>query len=434
VSLSKLAKWPPVIRIDWALTFVTMIAFACLPVSADQPALTSGLSSPDVAQQEASNAHQGVIPTRAGLQLIVKAGCVNVQIFTDRSDSVSYLAQFDPSAGHVTRDSLQNFVLTARNTARGVMLFDQTPREHGCRGDLILQIHVPHHYDLNVAVESGNIVTQDVDGIVAFSSGGGEIRAGNIGTSVPVKAFEHVPFVARFETAGGNICVGNIAGGLRASTGGGQISVGDVHGSAILRTGGGDIHVGHIFGAAQFTSAGGDIVAKKIYGGVWADTAGGRIEIGDGARLASAAPGVSASWMQTMQALQGGLPRPADDQQEISAMTDLAEISELERFFDAFLWGALRIEPGDQQRRLIHSIAPEYPDVARLAGIEGDVTLRILVSEDGTIGDITPLSGPPILARAAIRAVEHWRYAPVLVDGRPVGVVSTITLAFRLHP
>jgi len=433
VSLSKLAKWPPVIRIHWALAFVAMIAFACSPVSADQPAPTSGLSSPDV-PHDASNAHQGVIPTRAGLQLIVKAGCVNVQIFTDASDSVSYVAQFDPSAGRVTRDSLQNFVLTARNTAHGVMLLDQTPREHGCRGDLILQIHVPHHYDLNVAVESGNIVTQDVDGIVSFSSGGGEIRAGNIGRRVPVKAFEHVPFVARFETAGGNICVGNIAGGLRASTGGGQISVGDVHGPAILRIGGGDIHVGHVFGSAQFTSAGGDIVAKKIDGGVWAYTAGGRVEIGNVTRLASAAPGISASWMQTMQALQAGLPRDADDQQEISAMTDLIELSELGRFFDAFVWGAIRIEPADQQRRLIHSIAPEYPDVARLAGIEGNVTLRILVSEDGTIGDITPLSGPPVLARAAIRAVEHWRYAPVLVDGRPVGVVSTVTLAFRLHP
>ncbi len=430
MSLSKLATSPPVIRMYWALAFGAMIAFACSPVFADQPAAASGLSSPEVAQ-DSSNAHQGVILTRAGLQLIVKAGCVNVQIFTDASDSVSYVAQFDPGAGRVTRDSLQNFVLMARNTARGVMLLDQTPREHSCRGDLILQIHVPHHYDLNVAVESGNIVTQDVDGIVAFSSGGGEIRAGNIGSSVPVKAFEHVPFVARFETAGGNICVGNVAGGLRTSTGGGQISAGDVRGPAVLRTGGGDIRVGHVFGAATFASGGGDIVAKKIDGGVWADTAGGRVEIGDAARLASAAQGIPAA---EMQAFLSGLPLRLDDPQEIAAMTDLVEIRELGRFFDAFIWGAVRIEPADQQRRLIHSIAPEYPDVARLAGIEGAVTLRILVSEDGTIGDIAPVSGPPVLARAAIRAVAHWRYAPVLVDGRPVGVVSTVTLAFRLHP
>jgi protein TonB len=199
----------------------------------------------------------------------------------------------------------------------------------------------------------------------------------------------------------------------------------------VLRTGGGDIRVGHVFGAATFASGGGDIVAKKIDGGVWADTAGGRVEIGDAARLASAALGIPVA---EMQAFVTGLPRRPDDPQEIAAMTDFAEISELGRFFDAYLWGAIRVGPAEQDRRLTHSVAPQYPDVARLAGIEGDVTLRILVGEDGTIRDITPLSGPPILARSAVRAVEQWRYAPVLVDGHPVGVVTTVTLAFRLHP
>jgi len=430
VSLSKLAKWPPVIRIHWALAFVAMIALACSPVSADQPAAAAELFSPDAAQA-ASNARQGAIPTRPGLQLIVKAGCVNVQISTDGSDSVNYAVQPDPGAGRGTQDSLLRFALTARNTDRGVMLLDQTPRQHGCRGDLILQIHLPHRYDLDVAVESGNIVAQDVDGIVVFSSGGGEIRAGNIGSAAPSKALPHGPFVARFETAGGNICVGNVVGGLRASTGGGQISAGDVRGPAVLRTGGGDIHVGHVFGSAHFTSAGGDIVAKKIDGGVWADTAGGRVEIGHAARLASAVPGIPVA---EMQAFVTGLPRRPDDPLEIAAMTEAVEIRELGRFFDAYLWGAIRVEPTEQDRRLTHLVAPQYPDVARLAGIEGDVILRILVGEDGTIRDITPLSGPPVLARSAVRAVEQWRYAPVLVDGHPVGVVTTVTLAFRLHP
>lgn len=429
MSLSKLAKWAPVIRIYWALAFVAIIALACASASADQPGPPSGFFSPDAAQ-DPSNTHHDVIATQAGLQLSVKAGCVSVHISADASDSVSYAVQPAPGAGRGTRDSLEHFVLTARNTLRGVMLLDQTPPEHGCRGDLILEIRVPHHYDLDVAVESGNIVTQDVDGIIAFSSGGGEIRAGNIGSAVPSKTLPHGPFVARFETAGGDICVGNIAGGLRASTGGGQISAGDVHGSAMLRTGGGDIHVGHIFGSAHFTSAGGDIVAKKIDGGIWADTAGGQVEIGDAAQLASAMQEIPVA---RMEAFLAGLPRRPADPQEIATMTDLVEIRELGRFFDAYLWGAIRVEPAEQQKRLIRAVAPEYPDVARLAGIEGDVTLRILIGEDGTIRDIAPVSGPPVLARAAVRAVEQWRYASVLVDGHPVAVVSTVTLAFRLH-
>jgi protein TonB len=116
------------------------------------------------------------------------------------------------------------------------------------------------------------------------------------------------------------------------------------------------------------------------------------------------------------------------------AMSDSADMSEFGRFFDIFLWGAIRVDAVDQQKRLVKSIAPEYPDVARLAGIEGDVTLRIFVGRDGTIRDVAPVSGPPVLARAAIHAVEQWRYVPAVVNGRPMNVITSVTLAFRLHP
>lgn len=414
----------PSIRMRRALAFVAMLAFAVSPVAAHQPAIASSPSSPDSAQGASSLRH-GVIPTRAGLQLTVKADCANVQIFTDALNSVSYTVQPDPGVGGID-DSRQDFNLAVRNTSRGVMLIGQASREADCR-DVTLLIHVPHRYDLDVAVGSGNIVTQGVEGLVALSTGGGKIRAGNVGTTPPTaKVPVNTPFVARFETAGGDICAGNIAGGFRAATAGGQITAGDVHGPAVLRTGGGDIHVGHVFGAAHFVSGGGDIVARKVDDGVWADTAGGRVEIGNAARPAAALE----SWSGAMYAFPAGLPR---DQQEI-AVRDLADVSELEQLFDAFFWGGIRVDPADQQKRLINSVAPEYPEVARLAGIEGDVTLRIFVAHDGAIRDIAPVSGPPVLVRAAMHAVEKWRYAPALVDGRPVGVVSTVTLAFRLRP
>jgi protein TonB len=115
-------------------------------------------------------------------------------------------------------------------------------------------------------------------------------------------------------------------------------------------------------------------------------------------------------------------------------MSDLPDITAFTRLFDIFLWGGIRIDPADQQKRLLASVAPEYPDVARLAGIEGDVTLRIFIGRDGTIRGIAPISGPPVLARAAMHAVEQWRYVPALIDGHPADVVTTVTLAFRLHP
>jgi periplasmic protein TonB len=42
------------------------------------------------------------------------------------------------------------------------------------------------------------------------------------------------------------------------------------------------------------------------------------------------------------------------------------------------------------------------------------------------------LSGEPELAQAAMDAVEHWRYAPTLVNGRPVNVLTSVSIEFHL--
>ena len=37
-----------------------------------------------------------------------------------------------------------------------------------------------------------------------------------------------------------------------------------------------------------------------------------------------------------------------------------------------------------------------------------------------------------ILNQAAIEAVEQWKYQPVYVNGRPIPVVTTVTVKFKL--
>jgi protein TonB len=91
------------------------------------------------------------------------------------------------------------------------------------------------------------------------------------------------------------------------------------------------------------------------------------------------------------------------------------------------------VDPDEEQKRLSHAVAPEYPDAARQAGIEGDVTMRVVVGPDGAVNGIKLLSGDPALARAAMESVAQWRYAPALLDGWPVSVATTVTVAFRLH-
>jgi TonB family protein len=89
--------------------------------------------------------------------------------------------------------------------------------------------------------------------------------------------------------------------------------------------------------------------------------------------------------------------------------------------------------PGDVMRqRLRHEVRPEYPESAQRAGMQGIVVLDAVVSEDGSITQLKPVSGPEPLTLAATDAVRWWRYEPYLVSGQPVPVETTITVNFRL--
>jgi TonB family protein len=60
----------------------------------------------------------------------------------------------------------------------------------------------------------------------------------------------------------------------------------------------------------------------------------------------------------------------------------------------------------------INAVRPVYPPLAKTANVQGKVTLRITVDKDGSVSDIKVLSGYPLLVKAALDAVPHWRYAP----------------------
>jgi TonB family protein len=96
-------------------------------------------------------------------------------------------------------------------------------------------------------------------------------------------------------------------------------------------------------------------------------------------------------------------------------------------------WGGIPVEAEEMQRHLERSVAPIYPEVARQAGIEGDVVLRVYVSSSGTVTGMKILDGPPILARAAVEAVQQWQYQVSRMNGRPANVVATLVVSFRLH-
>ena len=410
----------------WSLLAILLFAFASVSFGSANPTNFSSDS-----ESARNHSDSGAIPTSQGLQLTIQADCGNVQIYTDAANEVSYSVRLDSKTAAKDSALLADFSLIAHQTPRGVELISRALNETACRHRLIYEIHMPRRYSLYVAIQSGAITAQSIEGRVAFVTGGGDIRLGSVGSSdfaTPTPG--NSVFAARLETAGGNISAGDIAGGLRATTGGGQISVGDVRGPAVLRTGGGEIRVGHVFGAARFSTGGGNIIANKIDGGVWAETDGGIMEIGN--------LRASAAFATEFPAGEENAPATAvlharSENAEVLPFSDPADMGRFARLFDALFWGGVRIDPVQQQKHLVASVLPAYPEAARLAGIEGDVTLRILIGQDGTVRDLRPVLGPPVLARAAMRAVEQWRYAPALVGGHPVDVVTSVTFAFYLH-
>lgn len=73
---------------------------------------------------------------------------------------------------------------------------------------------------------------------------------------------------------------------------------------------------------------------------------------------------------------------------------------------------------------------PHYPETARLAGIEGVVMVEVVISEAGDVTDARVVRSIPFLDDAAIAAVKTWRFAPSVVNGRPVPVRMTVTVNF----
>jgi periplasmic protein TonB len=83
--------------------------------------------------------------------------------------------------------------------------------------------------------------------------------------------------------------------------------------------------------------------------------------------------------------------------------------------------------------RLVHRVAANYPAEARAKGIEGTVALEIIVGANGAVEQIEVLSGPSILAKAAMDAVRQWKYDPTYIKGEAVKVVTRVDVSFRLH-
>ncbi|MGH9509718.1 MAG: energy transducer TonB [Terriglobales bacterium] len=77
---------------------------------------------------------------------------------------------------------------------------------------------------------------------------------------------------------------------------------------------------------------------------------------------------------------------------------------------------------------------PEYPDSARADKRGGGVAFRAIVSPQGTVHGLQLRKADDWdLAVQAAKAVSRWTFEPATIEGRPVAVILTITVDFRLY-
>src|SRR6266700_4186424 len=86
-----------------------------------------------------------------------------------------------------------------------------------------------------------------------------------------------------------------------------------------------------------------------------------------------------------------------------------------------------------QVARLIKSVPPTYPALAKSNHVAGDVTMDALVDPAGNVTNVKVVSGPTLLQEAAMAALRQWKYEPARLDGRPVSFHLNVTVKFRIN-
>jgi TonB family protein len=131
--------------------------------------------------------------------------------------------------------------------------------------------------------------------------------------------------------------------------------------------------------------------------------------------------------------LQDRLTEPANDN---AIGFGSAEVSSAQQDLDAAVAKnnfMTNLVPANQLT-VLKTVQPVYPIKAQNSKNEGWVDVEFTVSETGKVQDVVvrAASMPGVFEDAAVKAVNQWRYRPILRDTKPVPVRTQLRLRFTL--
>ena len=95
--------------------------------------------------------------------------------------------------------------------------------------------------------------------------------------------------------------------------------------------------------------------------------------------------------------------------------------------------GSVRISLKNMAAKVVKQVKPTYSDRARGERLGGTVQMHALIGTDGSIEKLRVTKGYCSLAKESVAAVRQWRYAPTLVQGKPVEVDTTIEAIYAIR-
>jgi protein TonB len=116
-----------------------------------------------------------------------------------------------------------------------------------------------------------------------------------------------------------------------------------------------------------------------------------------------------------------GVDVPADKKDEDSFAFEAGKAGELSRNEEEAPAGA-RLARARSPRKT-KDVPPVYPEAAKQKGIQGTVTLRISIEQEGNVTQAEVVNAHPLLKQAAIGAVLQWKYEP---QPAPVGIIVRV--------
>lgn len=73
---------------------------------------------------------------------------------------------------------------------------------------------------------------------------------------------------------------------------------------------------------------------------------------------------------------------------------------------------------------------PSYPQIAKAAGVRGQVSVQVLIDETGKVLSATVISGHPLLRQTSQQAAMQAKFKPTLLSNVPVKVSGVINYNF----